>query len=63
MSEGPQQILPAPGDTPSCCPCDGWDLWVGCEHGDPYVFPGGVAQQDHPFLALGREEDDQLAIP
>jgi hypothetical protein len=37
-------------------------LWVGCEHGDPYVFPDGVAQPDHPFLTLGREEDSQLAI-
>lgn len=49
-------------DTPACYPCDWWDLWVGCEHGDPYVFPDGVAQPDHPFLTLGREEDDQLAI-
>jgi len=37
-------------DTHSCGPCDGCDVAVGSDHGDPYVFPAGVAELEHVWI-------------
>ena len=41
--------MPAPDGaaTRSCDPCDWCDSPLGSWHGDPYVFPAGVAEQEH----------------
>ncbi|CUR60243.1 hypothetical protein NOCA1200007 [metagenome] len=37
-------------DTHTCDPCGWCDLAVGSQHGDPYVFPAGVAELEHVFF-------------
>ena len=47
-------------DTHPCGPCDWCDVAVGSDHGDPYVFPAGVAELEHvPFQHLARRHRDQ----
>ena len=33
-----------------CGPCDWCDVAVGSDHGDPYVFPAGVAELEHVWI-------------
>ena len=45
---GPPRRVPRLGqDTHPCDPCGWCDLAVGSQHGDPYVFPAGVAELEH----------------
>jgi len=36
----------------SCDPCDWCDSGLAFEHGDPYVFPAGVAEQEHVLVTV-----------
>ena len=52
------------GDTHPCDPCGWCDLAVGSEHGDPYVFPAGVAEQKHVLVSVLRvQEEEELELP
>ena len=45
-------------DTHRCDPCGWCDLAVGSAHGDPYVFPAGVAELEHvPFHRVPRRHE------
>ena len=56
--EGPTRFAPprgaVPHDTHSCGPCGWCDLAVGSDHGDPYVFPAGVAELEHVWIQAHR---------
>jgi len=53
----------------TCDPCDWSDVGLAFEHGDPYVFPAGVAEQEHVLVTVldheveGQAEVEELDLP